>query len=145
MSLPLKYGYKYASEYDSYDSYSLPSNFDIDVDLRRHDLEIPFDAEFDLDFDPDLNLDLNDIDFLQLKYGLYGLNHYSLRYPHFNDYRFRKRYRLRRRPHFRAHHRYFPRYWKHDLDFWGLDSYGLGFGYNKYSYTSPSLSFPSIF
>lgn len=138
VDFPLGYRYKYASDFDSYVSY--PLHIDSDLDTDFHDVDLDYDVDLDLDFD-DIDLDL---DLLKLKYGLYGLNHYSLRNPHFNDYRFRRRYRLRRRPYFRPHHRYFPAYWKHDLDFWGLDNYGLGFDYDKYLYTS-SLSFPTSY
>lgn len=91
---------------------------------------IDSDLDLDLDF-TDLDLD---IDLLKLKYGLYGLNHFSSREPHFNDYRFRHRLRHYRKPHYRLKHRYFPKYWKPDLDFWGLDNYSLGYEYNTYGY-----------
>lgn len=125
-NFPLGYGFKYASDYDGYVSLPLDIDPDLDPDLN------------DIDFDTDLDFDLSDveldIDLLKLKYGLYGLNHYSLRDPHFNEYRFRRRYRLKHRPYYSLRYRYLPSTWKYDLDFWGLDNYSLGFGYDSSSY-----------
>ncbi|XP_065202906.1 uncharacterized protein DDB_G0271670-like [Planococcus citri] len=147
--LPIGYRYKYASDYDSYYSSSY-SFIDLDTDIGLDSIDLHEPIWFPLHYDVDLDLDLDlddidlDLDLLKLKYGLYGLNHYSLHNPRFNDYRFRSRYRSHSRPYFRAQHRYLPQYWKHDLDFWGLDNYGLGFGYDKYLYLN-SLSTPTSY
>lgn len=129
-NFPLGYGFKYASDYDGYISLPLDIDPDLDPDLNLDFFDSDVDdLDYDLDFD-DIDLDL---DFLKLKYGLYGLNYYSTSSPHFNDYKFRRHYRSRRRPYYRLRHRYYPRYWNSEL-FWNLDSYSLGYDYGSYEY-----------
>lgn len=132
LNLPLGYGFPYASDFDFYDP---------DLDLDFNGVTTSY---YDPDFDPDLDLDDIDldIDILKLKYGLYGLNHFSLRQPHFNDYKFRRRLRYHHRPYHHLRHRFFPRYSKSDLDFWGLDNYSLGYYYDKYI---SDLDFPTSY